>query len=380
MKSRIWQRMILGCALIAALLQTGCEKASKNSAVNIAVVAPITGKYSDFGQDIVNGVRLAVDEVNSKGGINGRQIQLIVEDEKSGENEAVAAAHLVAGKTDVVGVIGHGSSGATLAASSVYNDNNLALVVPAATNPKITQQGFKNIFRVPITDDLQGPAILDFVLDQLHASKIVIVHNKGAYGEGIANEFQKALHARGLTELTLEGVNPDDKDFRAVLTTIKTLSPEVIFYGGEHPDAAVLLRQAREVGLTARFVMGDGCFSPELIALGGAATEDSIVSNIAPLDSPSPEAAKFYTTFLAKHGKIVAFAPLAYEAAGILMDAVSKAKEPTREGVLKALQSPSYTYTGILGITQFSANGDSKGRKVFFHVVKDGKFAIYHPE
>jgi len=367
------------CIVASFLVQVGCQKADTRNSVKIAVIAPITGKYSDFGQDIVNGVCLAVDEMNSRGGVNGRRIDLLVEDEKSGENEAVSAAHLVAGKR-VLGVIGHGSSGATLAASAVYHDNNLALVIPAATNPKITQQGFRNIFRVPVTDDLQGSAILDFVLGQLHASKVAIVQNKGAYGEGIASEFRKALRERGKTELVYESINPDDKDFRAVLTKIKTLEPEVIFYGGEHPDAALFIRQAREVGLMARFVMGDGCFSPELIALAGPAAEGSIVTNIAPFSSPTPEATQFYSTFLAKHGKIVAFAPLAYEAAGILLDAISRTKEPTKDEVLKVLQDPSYSYKGILGVTEFSINGDSKGKRVFFHIINGGKFSIYKSE
>ncbi|MFA4985854.1 MAG: branched-chain amino acid ABC transporter substrate-binding protein [Candidatus Brocadiia bacterium] len=340
----------------------------------IAAVAPQTGKYSEMGNDLLAAVRMAVDERNAAGGIGSRKIRLVVEDDGASPKDAVTVAQKIVGNSQVLGVVGHMNSGTTLPASQIYADAGLALVMPVPTNPKITQQGFRNLFRIPITDDLQGPACMRFLLDNLKKTQIAIVHNKQAYGEGIASEAKKYLESRGLSPLNFDGFNADEQDFRPLIGKVLRLQPEALFLGGDYAEAALFIRQARDQGLTVPIMMGDGCFDSQLMKIAGTATEGCYVSNIAPLTAPSPAADKFYKEFTAQNGKIVAFAPLGYEATCVLLDAIEKAQEKSRNGVLAALQNPNYSFDGILGKCSFAPNGDSRDRQVFMHAIKGDHF------
>jgi branched-chain amino acid transport system substrate-binding protein len=246
--------------------------------------------------------------------------------------------------------------------------------MPVPTNPKITQLGHKNLFRIPVTDDRQGSACVDFMLKRLKKSKIAIVHNKQAYGEGIAVEVRKSLKNNGTEPLSFIGLDADDKDYRPVISKLKGLDPDAVFFGGDHVEAALLIKQARELGLDVPFVMGDGCFNSQLITIAGKAAEGCYVSNISPTNAPSARAKAFYEKFEAKHGKIVAFAPLGYVAATLLLDAIEKTKKLTRSNVLKVLRTPSFSFDSIFGAYRFKTNGDSGSERVFMHVVRSGKF------
>ncbi len=340
----------------------------------IAAVAPMTGQYGEMGKDLLNAVQMAVDDKNRSGGIRGRQVRLVTEDDKASPKDAVTVAQKIAANTSIIGIVGHMNSGTMLAASSVYSQSGVPVVMPVPTNPQITKQGFSNLFRVPITDDKQGPACASFIITKLNKNRIAIIHNKDAYGEGIATETDKYLKARDVTPVAFDTINPGDQDYRALLTRLKGSSPEVIFFGGGYAEAALLIKQAREVGLNSTFVMGDGCFDTQLMKIAGAAANGSYVSNIAPTTAPDSKAEEFYKRFQAAHGKIVAFAPLGYVSAGILLDAIEKAPTQTREGVLKVLSDPNYKFASILGDFSFEPNGDSKGQRVFMHTIDGSVF------
>jgi branched-chain amino acid transport system substrate-binding protein len=230
------------------------------------------------------------------------------------------------------------------------------------------------LIRIPITDDKQGAAIINFVLDKMKLEKVAIVHNKQAYGEGLAKEAEKTLIARENKPLIFLGVNADDQDFKPAILKVKSLSPQVVFFGGDYAEAALFIKQSRESGLNVPFVMGDGSFNSKLMEIAGKAADGCIVTNIAPMTAPSDKAKEFYQKFEAKHNKIVAFAPLGYVAANILMDAIEKAPKQDKESVLKILKDPNYSYDSILGKFSFEPNGDSRGDSVFFHEIKDGRF------
>lgn len=353
----------------------GCGKEEKK--ITIGAVAPLTGKYAEMGKDLINAVKMAVEDKNATGGIDGRTIVLLVEDDEASPKQAVSVAHKLVGNEEIIGIVGHMNSGTTLPASSVYSQAGIPLVMPVPTNPQITQQGFNNLFRVPITDDKQGPADLEFILNVLKKDKIAVIHDKETYGEGIATEVKKALEAHGKQALIFEGVSSSDQDFRPIISKVRSLSPEVVFFGGGYAEAALIIKQSRELGLDVPFVMGDGCFDSQLITIAGQASEGCFISNIAPITAPTEKAKDFYDRFEAKYGKIVAFAPLGYEATNILLYAIEKAKLKTRDGVLKVLQDPNFVYDGMLGTFSFDKNGDSKGRQIFIHTIKNGKFEAY---
>jgi branched-chain amino acid transport system substrate-binding protein len=371
-------KIILGTVAVAVVVVLGIvawsSRGGSSDEIVIAAVAPQTGKYAEMGNDLLAAVRMAVDEQNATGGIGGKKIKLIVEDDGASPKDAVSVAQKVVSNPQVVGVVGHLNSGTMLPASQIYADGGLAVLMPVPTNPKITQQGFKNLFRIPITDDLQGPACMRFLLDNLKKTKIAIVHNRQAYGEGIATEAKKFLESRGLAPVVFEGFNADDQDFRPLIGKVQRLEPDALFLGGDYAEAALFIKQARDQGLTVPIMMGDGCFDTQLMKIAGTAAEGCYVSNIAPLTAPSAAAEKFYKEFTAKNGKIVAFAPLGYEATRVLFDAIAKAPEKSRAGVLKALQDPNYSFEGILGKCSFAPNGDSRDRQVFMHAIKGDHF------
>ena len=357
---------------------TGCNKTPKSPGaqpeIKIAVPVPMTGKYTEFGSDLINAARMAIEEKNIQGGIKGRKLVLVTEDDKGDPKDAVTVAHIIVQDEGIIGVMGHLNSGTTLAASPIYSEAGLAVVMPVPTNPEITRQGFENLFRVPITDDKQGAAAYEFLTAKAGKTALAIVHNKETYGKGIAEEFQKTLEADGGKSLLFEGVNANEQDYRPVIGKIKAADAKGIFFGGEYADAARFVRQTREQGLEVPIVMGDGCFNTEMAKIAGDAVRNCYVANISPINAPNPQARKFYDAYNAKYGKIVAYAPLGYVATKILIDGIEKSPELTRDGVRATLKNRTYAYDSILGRFTFLPNGDSEGRKIYWHRFKNGEF------
>jgi branched-chain amino acid transport system substrate-binding protein len=367
---------ILAVAMLASL-ECGCNQHQNKtpSEIKIAVPVPLTGKYREFGLDLVNAAQMAVDEANAQGGLGGKSLVIVTEDDKGDPKDAVTVAQRIVDDQSIIGVMGHLNSGTTLAASPVYAEAGIAVLMPVPTNPEITKQGFTNFFRVPITDDKQGSAAYEFLAKKAQKSALAVIHNRETYGKGIAEEFVKSLEADGAKPLLFEGVNANEQDYRPTIGKIKAANASGIFFGGEYADAARFIRQAREQGVEAPIVMGDGCFNTEMATIAGDAVRNCYVANIAPLNAPNERARRFYDGFAQKHGKIVAYAPLGYVATQILIDAIRKAPEPSRKAVLAVLRDKSYTYDSILGEFKFTPNGDSVGRKIFWHEFKNGQFS-----
>ena len=364
-------------AAVLATLGCGCnqQQSKTPSEIKIAVPVPLTGKYREFGLDLINAAQMAVDEANAQGGLHGKTLVIVTEDDKGDPKDAVTVAQRIVDDQSIVGVMGHLNSGTTLAASPVYAEAGIAVLMPVPTNPQITKQGFSNFFRVPITDDKQGAAAYEFLAKKAQKSALAVIHNRETYGKGIAEEFGKTLEADGAKPLIFEGVNANEQDYRPTIDKIKAANASGIFFGGEYADAARFIRQAREQGIEVPIVMGDGCFNTEMAKIAGDAVRNCYVANIAPLNAPNERARRFYEGFAQKHGKIVAYAPLGYVATQILIDAIRKAPEPSRKAVLAVLRDKTYTYDSILGEFKFTPNGDSVGRKIFWHEFKNGEFS-----
>ena len=377
-----WSLIGLLIVVVAVSSFLGCRWGAAvdgSGPIGIAVPVPITGKYAELGADLVNAAQMAIEEKNAQGGINGRLLVLIVEDDKGDPKDAVTVAHRIVQDKSIIGIMGHLNSGTTLAASPIYAEAGIPVVMPVPTTPKITQQGFDNFFRVPITDDKQGSAAYEFLAARADKRALAIVHNKGTYGKGIAEEFQRAMEKDGGKALAFEGINANEQDYRPVIGKIKAAGASGIFFGGEYADAARFIKQTREQGAEIPIVMGDGCFNTEMANIAGVAVRNCYIANISPINPPDARAQKFYDAFKAKHGKIIAYAPLGYVATLILIDAMEKSPELTREAVKKTLRNKQYSYDSMFGKFTFTTNGDSEGRKIFWHRFRNGEFEAISP-
>jgi branched-chain amino acid transport system substrate-binding protein len=365
-------------SVLLSVLVVGCGKQGIDT-IKIAAVAPITGAQGEVGQDLINGAKMAVEEKNAQGGILGKRVELLVMDDKADPKEAVSVANNILSNPSIVGVVGHMNSGTMLASSNVYGGSGLPVVMPVPTNPTITKQNFENLFRVPATDSDQGPACADFAINHLGKKRIAVLHDKTAYGQGIAEEFKKKAESLGVKLLLYEGITEGDKDFRAVLTRLmgRDMLPEVLFFGGIYNEGGLIAKQASELRLKMIFLAADGCFGSKFIEIGGKAAEGAIMSFIAP-DKESNETTKaFFEKFSAKYGKVVSFAPLGYDAAQVLMKGIQDAGSVDKKAIVAALHQQSFSFNGVTGTISFEQNGDNKNKNLSFYTVKGGSFVIY---
>jgi len=359
-----------------SLLLVSCAKKEPEK-IRIAAVAPITGAQGEVGQDLINGIKMAVDEVNTTGGLLGKQIELVVMDDKADPKEAVSVANKIVADPTIVGLVGHMNSGTTLAASPVYSQAGIPMVMPVPTNPAITKQGFGNLFRVPATDSDQGPAGAEFAVTKLGKKRIAVIQDKTAYGQGIAEEFRKKATELGANILSYDGITEGDKDFRGVLTRIKGKKPEVLFFGGIYNEGGLIIKQARELGIDAVFLAADGCFGSKFIEIAGKSSEGSIMSFIAPDKASNQTTREFFDKFAAKYGKVVSFAPLGYDAAHVLIKAIQTAGVTEKQKIISTLHSENFSSPGVTGTISFSQNGDNNNKNLYFYTVKNGTFILY---
>lgn len=346
--------------------------------LRIAAVGPVTGSQAEVGQDLLNGIRLAVDERNAAGGVLGQQVEFVQFDDAADPKQAVAVAQKIASDPTIVGVVGHMNSGTTKAASPVYHEAGIPIVMPVPTNPEITTQGFNNLFRVPPTDLDQGTDLAKFALERLKKTKFAIIHDSTDYGQPLAMVFRQTVEKTGGKVVAFDGISEGDKDFRALLTRVKSQSPEVLFFAGIYNEGGLIAKQAHDLGLKVVFLSADGCFGQRFIEIGsGAATEGAILSFIAPDESTNTATKAFGDKFRQKYGVIKVFAPLGYDAANVLMTGIQKAGKADHEAIIAALHAPDFSYSGVTGQSSFDQTGNNNGRRVYFFVVKGGKFVPY---
>ncbi len=375
----------LGLTLVAAALVTfyGCgkEEAKKAEApkapaeetvtVKIGHAGPLTGGIAHLGKDDENGVRLAVDEATAKKiKIGGKTIkfEMMSEDDQADPKMGPTIAQKFV-DAKVAGVVGHLNSGVSIPASAVYNQAGVPMISGSATNPKLTEQGFKVVFRTVGRDDQQGPAVAAYVANELKAKKVAIADDATAYGEGLANEVEKTLKAAGVTVVAREKTNDKATDFKAILTKMKGKSPDVIFYGGMDATGGPMLKQARELGIKSVFAFGDGACTSEMTKLGGPASEGMICSQAG---IPTQMASKaFQDAFKGKYGEVKQYAPFFYDAANILIAAMQKADSADPAKYLPMVASISFD--GATGHIEFDAKGDRKDAEMTIFQMRGGK-------
>jgi branched-chain amino acid transport system substrate-binding protein len=340
--------------------------------VKIGHVGPLTGGIAHLGKDNENGARLAVEEANAAGiKIDGKTVKFtfVAEDDQADPKVGTTVAQkLVDAK--VAGVVGHLNSGTSIPASPIYSQAGIPVISGSATNPKLTEQGFKTQFRVVGRDDQQGPAIASYLATNNKPKLVAIIDDATAYGEGIANEVEKTLKAAGVKTLPREKGTDKTTDWKAILTKLRGRNPDAVFYGGMDATGGPLMKQGRELGIKAVFSFGDGACTEEMAKLAGTSAEGLLCSQagipVAAADK------KFLEAYKKKfNADPILYSPFTYDAANILIAAMQKANSADPAKYLPELQKLSFT--GATGAISFDAKGDRKDAEMTIFTMKGGK-------
>lgn len=356
--------------LVAAAALMGAAFGSAKADVPIAVVGPMTGQYATFGDQMKNGAEMAVENINAAGGVLGEKLDLVIGDDACDPKQAVAVANQVAGK-GVKLVAGHYCSGSSIPASDVYADNNIIQISPASTNPKFTDAGKPNVFRVCGRDDQQGIVAGNFLADNYADKKIAIVDDKTTYGKGLADETRKQLNARGVKETMDETITAGEKDYSALVSKLKQAGIEVLYFGGYHTEAGLITRQMREQGMDTQLMSGDALAGTEYWGITGPFGQGTLFTfGLDP--SKDPANAKIVEEFTKKGIKPEGYTLYTYAAIQAWVQAAEKAKSFDTAKVIAALKSG--TFDTVLGPVSFDAKGDTKKTSYVVYVFEDGSF------
>lgn len=343
---------LAGPALVALLL-AACGQGEQK--LKIGVAGPLTGKDAVFGAQLKNGAEQAVEDINAAGGINGQQIELVVGDDAGDPKQGRSVANTFVGE-GVSFVVGHFNSGVSEPSSDVYAENGILMITPGSTNPKITERGLTNVFRVCGRDDQQGKVAGEYIAANFKDKKIAIAHDKTTYGKGLADETKKVMNGLGVTEVLYEGVNAGERDFSALVSKIKDSGAEIVYWGGVHTEGGSILRQMRAAGVDAVMMGGDGIATDEFAALGGPGTEGTLMT-FGPDPQKRPEAEAVLAKFAARNFKPEAYTLYAYAAVQVIADAAKAAGSLDPAKVAEEIHKGN-TYKTVIGDLAFDQKGD----------------------
>jgi branched-chain amino acid transport system substrate-binding protein len=363
----------IAAAVAAAFTLAGCgPSGGGGNEVKIGHVGPLTGGIAHLGKDNENGARLAIEQANAaKVKIDGKEVKftLVAEDDQADPKVgATVAQKLVDAK--VSGVVGHLNSGTSIPASPIYSQAGIPVISGSATNPKLTEQGFKTQFRVVGRDDQQGPAIASYLATNNKPQTVAVIDDATAYGEGIANEVEKTLKAAKITVLPREKGTDKTTDWKAILTKLRGRNPDAVFYGGMDATGGPLLKQGRELGIKAVFSFGDGACTDKMKELAGDAAEGLLCSQAGiPVEAADK---KFLEAYKKKfNADPILYSPFTYDAANMLIQAMQKANSSDPKKYLPVLAK--LDFTGATGKIGFDDKGDRKDAEMTIFTMKSGK-------
>jgi len=338
--------------VLAALALASCGGEDK---LKIGVAGPLTGKDAVFGAQLRQGAQQAVDDINAAGGLNGKQIELVVGDDAGDPKQGRSVANTFVGD-GVRFVIGHFNSGVTEPASDVYAENGILMITPGSTNPKITERGLTNVFRVCGRDDQQGKVAGEYIAQHFKDKKVAIAHDKTTYGKGLADETKKTMNALGVQEVLYEGINSGERDFSALVSKIKDSGADIVYWGGVHTEGGSILRQMRAAGVNAVMMGGDGIATDEFAALGGPGTEGTLMT-FGPDPQKRPEAQAVIEKFKARNFKPEAYTLYSYAAVQAVAEAAKDAGSLDPAKVAEELHKGK-AYKTVIGDLAFDGKGD----------------------
>jgi len=343
--------------------------------IKVGHVAPLTGGIAHLGKDNENGARLAVDEINAAGGLKVGdktvKLELVAEDDKADPKEGTLAAQKLV-DAGVVAVVGHLNSGTSIPASKIYADANITQISPSATNPKLTEQGFKTAFRVVANDNQQGSVLANYAITEMKAKTIAIIDDRTAYGQGLADVVERVAKEKGIKVVAREFTTDKATDFNAILTKVRATKPDVVMYGGMDATAGPMAKQMKQLNIKAPMLAGDGVCSPEFIKLAGDAAGVLTCSMAGEAVEKLAKGEEFKTKYKAKFNQDVQiYSPYSYDAVYVIAEAMKRAGSADRAAITGAM--PATNYAGVTGTVSFDEKGDIKGGAISMFKVKEGK-------
>ena len=354
-------------ALAMSLSLTGLARAD----TNVAVVGPLTGAYASFGEQMKAGAELAIADLNAAGGVLGKKLNLTAADDACDPKQAVAVANKLAGDKTVF-VAGHFCSGSSIPASQVYAEEGIIQISPASTNPKLTdERAGPNVYRVCGRDDQQGGVAGQYLRDNFGGKRIAIVHDKQAYSKGLADETRKALHKAGGKEVMYETVTPGEKDYTALVSKLKQAKVDVLYYGGYHPEAGLIVRQMRDQGMNTVLISGDALVTEDYWKITGDAGEGTLMT-FSPDPRNNPAAAGLVKRFRDKGIEPEGYVLYTYAAIQAWKAAVDKAGSFDAEKVQAALNA--LKFDTAIGKFTFDKKGDPSLPPYAFFKWSKGKY------
>ncbi len=369
------KKLSLLAALASAALfaLTGCKR-NTGDVIRIGEFASLTGKEAAFGRSSHKGTMMAVEEINAAGGVLGKQLKLIYEDNRSTPGESATIVKKLISRDKVIAILGEVASIRSIEAAPVCQENKIPQISPSSTNPEVTAKG-DYIFRVCFTDPFQGKLLADFGRKDLKAQKVAVLTDVAStYSVGLAKYFKEPFVAGGGTIVLERSFSGGDKDFKPQLTAVKNANPDAIFLPCYYTDAALIAVQARQLGITVPLFGGDGWEAPELLQIGGANMEGTFFSTHYSAENTAPAVQTFVTKFKAKYQNEIpdGMAALGYDAAYVLADAIKRAGG-TDSAKLRDALAATKDFDGVTGKTTIDAERNATKGAVII-TVKDGKF------
>ncbi len=364
----------LRSVLVAAAALTAVSFTAAQAEIKIATVGPMTGPYAAFGEQMKRGMEKAIADINAAGGVLGQKIVGTANDDACDPKQAVAVANKLA-SAGVALVAGHFCSGSSIPASSVYAEEGILMISPASTNPALTEDAYKkgwiNVNRVCGRDDAQGIVAGKYLATKFKGKRIAILHDKTAYGKGLADETLKNLRANGGDATMYEAYTAGEKDYSALVSKMKAAGIDAFYVGGYHTEAALMIRQAHEIGYKPQLVSGDALVTDEFWKITGPAGEGTIMT-FQPDPRKKPEAKKVVEAFRAEGYEPEGYTLYTYAAIQVWAQAAEKAKSLKMEDVAKAIRGG--TFQTVIGTLNINEKGDVKNPEYVWYVWHDGKY------
>jgi branched-chain amino acid transport system substrate-binding protein len=363
---KLWILALAGLGLVAL------SSSLKADEITIAVAGPMTGSVTVIGEQMKHGAETAAASTNDAGGINGRKIRLVIEDDACDPKQSVAVANIIVGQ-QIKYVDGHACSGSSIPASRVYADNGVLMMSPASASSALTEKGYLTIMRLYPRADTQGEFIALWIAEKNKGKKIAILHDKSAYGKDLALVLKDRLNTAGVTEVLFEGINAGEKDYGAVVTKLKNAGAELLFFGGYHAEAGLILRQAADQNYKLNLIAGNSLATSEFWQISGPAGEGTLFA--FPADPRrSPSAAKALEQFKAQGFDPEGFTLFSYGVIQAIAEGIKRAGSDDPKAIAKALEDGKPVET-VMGPVRFNGKGDILDPRYDMNIWSAGKYA-----
>ncbi|HYO54050.1 branched-chain amino acid ABC transporter substrate-binding protein [Archangium sp.] len=370
-------KRVMGLALVLSLLGVGSARAADT--IKIGLMAPMTGSWASEGEEMKKNVELLASELNAKGGLLGKQVEVITEDDGGDPRTASLAAQRLTTK-GVVAVIGTYGSAVTEASQNIFDEEGIIQIANGSTAVRLTEKGLKYFFRTCPRDDEQGK-VGAATLEKMKVKKVALLHDNSAYARGLADEIRSHLKAKKLDIVFFDALTPKEQDYSAILTKLKASGPDVVFFTGYYPEAGLLLKQKKQMGWNVPFVGGDAINNPDLVKIAGkdAAEGFQFLSPPVPRDLDTPEAKAYLASYTKKNGETPGsiYGLLAGDGFRVVAKAIEATKSTDADKLREYLTTGLKDFPGFTGKIAFNVKGDRIGELYrVYKVDKTGGFVL----